>query len=99
VQNLPPRQGVVLLLRDVLSWRAAEVAKLLGTSVPAGNSALQRAHATLDCTETESVSPVDSSHSQKLIAQYLAAFDTDDVDALVRSSVRVGAPGGPWQLW
>jgi RNA polymerase sigma-70 factor (ECF subfamily) len=81
VVKLPPRQRAVLLLRDVLCWRAAEVAELLGTSVVAVNSALQRARAALGCADPGSPAPPTAYHRQ-LVERYLDAFDTDDVDAL-----------------
>ena len=81
--NLPPRQRAVLMLRDVLSWRASEVAELLGTT-PAGiNSTLQRAHAALESIELESVSTDTDLIECELVARYLAAFAEDDVDALI----------------
>jgi RNA polymerase sigma-70 factor, ECF subfamily len=79
---LPSRQRAVLLLRDVLSWRATEVADLLGTTTTAVNSALQRAHAALEAINPEAIDMPDAVE-RDLIDRYLAAFADDDIDTLV----------------
>jgi len=83
---LPPRQRAVLLLRDVLSWPAAEVAELLDTTIAAVNSALQRAHATLEALDLENFSEAADAPARELLARYVDAFRGDDVDALVALS-------------
>ncbi len=82
LQHLPPRQRAALLLTEVLEWSAAETAQALDTTVPAVNSALQRARATLAARcprrEPAALTPVQS----ELLARYVAAFERYDVDAL-----------------
>jgi RNA polymerase sigma-70 factor (ECF subfamily) len=80
---LPPRQRAVLLLRDVLSWRAVEVADLLTTTPAAVNSALQRAHAALEAIDPERMIEASDAAERDLVDRYLAAFAEDDVDTLV----------------
>ncbi|MEV5839277.1 sigma-70 family RNA polymerase sigma factor [Nocardia sp. NPDC052112] len=83
-QHLPPRQRAVLILRDVLHWKAAEVAELIGTSVAAVNSMLQRAHAAL--AELEPDTPVTEPNDPEiraLLDRYAAAFEAADMDTLV----------------
>ena len=82
LQHLPPKQRAVLILREVLRWRASEVAELLDTSVASVNSALQRARATLDeLGEGADAAPLDEA-SEELLSRYVSAFETYDMDAL-----------------
>ncbi|MFD8610283.1 sigma-70 family RNA polymerase sigma factor [Streptomyces sp. NPDC059631] len=86
LQRLPPKQRAVLILREVLAWRASEVAELLGTTVASVNSALQRARATLAEREesgagAEVSDPLDE-EQQKLLERYVKAFEGYDMTAL-----------------
>jgi RNA polymerase sigma-70 factor, ECF subfamily len=85
LQLLPPRQRAVLILRDVLAFHAAEVAALLEMSVPAVNSAHQRARATLSRSYTRpgQSSPVDAAAPRNLLERYVLAWEAADVAGLV----------------
>jgi RNA polymerase sigma-70 factor (ECF subfamily) len=85
LQFLPPRQRAVLILRDVLRWKADEVAGLLETSVAAVNSALQRARATLAAHQAtaEPPAPAVEEDQLELLDRYLDAFARYDMEALV----------------
>ncbi|WP_406455442.1 sigma-70 family RNA polymerase sigma factor [Streptomyces sp. NBC_01622] len=104
LQQLPPKQRAVLILREVLAWRANEVAELLGTSVASVNSALQRARATLaerdekaaDATVSD---PLDD-EQKKLLERYVAAFEGYDMaalTALLHEDAIMTMP--PFDLW
>jgi RNA polymerase sigma-70 factor (ECF subfamily) len=85
LQHLPPRQRAVLLLREVLRWKAEEVAQLLDTTVASVNSALQRARATLAEVSggTRDARPLDDD-DRELLDRYVDAFERYDIDAFVR---------------
>jgi RNA polymerase sigma-70 factor (ECF subfamily) len=101
LQNLPPRQRAVLILCEVLRWKASEVAELLETSVASVNSALQRARATL---ETANVTAVDTARldepDRELLSRYVAAFEAYDIEALtslIHEDATQSMP--PYDLW
>ena len=103
LQLLPPRQRAVLVLREVLRWRADEVAALLETSVAAVNSALQRARATVGAADTGAADrapdPMDADDAA-LLSRYVEAFEAYDIDALVallHQDAMQSMP--PWALW
>lgn len=83
LQYLPPKQRAVLILRDVLSFSAAEVADTLDTSVAAVNSLLQRARAHLAraAPTEEAAGKLRAEHSE-VLARYVAAFESYDVSAI-----------------
>ena len=102
LQHLPPRQRAVLILSEVLRWRATEVAELLETTVASVNSALQRARATLASTEVgeaASVTDLDAS-DRELLERYVHAFEDYDIDALtalIAEDARQSMP--PFDMW
>ncbi len=102
LQHLPARQRAVLILCEVLRWKAAEVAELLETSVASVNSALQRARATLadsDVDATDAAAPLDDA-DRALLERYVTAFERYDMDALtdlIREDATQSMP--PYDLW
>ena len=84
LQELPPRQRAVLILCEVLRWKASEVAELLEMSVASVNSALQRARATLETSDAtaSTTSPSVDAADEDLLRRYVEAFERYDMDAL-----------------
>jgi RNA polymerase sigma-70 factor (ECF subfamily) len=83
LQHLPPKQRAVLILRDVLCWRADEVAALLDVSVAAVTSALQRARETIQRADLTEPSPLSDAAKRELVARYTDAFHRHDIAAMV----------------
>jgi RNA polymerase sigma-70 factor, ECF subfamily len=102
LQHLPPRQRAVLILCEVLRWKASEVAELLDTSVASVNSALQRARATLEASDVSAADtpPSVDGADAELLARYVQAFERYDMDALtslIREDATQSMP--PYDLW
>jgi RNA polymerase sigma-70 factor (ECF subfamily) len=87
LQHLSARQRAVLLLREVLQWKAAEVGEAIGASTAAVNSLLQRARAQLDeiqPSQDDDIAAPQSPEAQEMLAKYVNAFETYDMDQLVK---------------
>ena len=105
IQHLPPSQRAVLVLRDVLSFSAAEVAAMLDTTVPSVNSALQRARASLGARQTrpsqvQTVAKLGEDRVAGLVDALVTAWDRSDVPAiltLLTEDVQFGMP--PFPAW
>jgi RNA polymerase sigma-70 factor (ECF subfamily) len=101
LQHLPPRQRAVLILCEVLAWKAAEVAELLETSVASVNSALQRARSTLSENDLNADEPASLDEPEReLLARYVEAFERYDMEALtalIHEDATQSMP--PYDLW
>jgi RNA polymerase sigma-70 factor (TIGR02960 family) len=87
LQQLPPQQRAVLVLRDVLGFRAAEVADILGTTESAVTNALKRARAglarELPHRDRASAPLPNSPQERRIVEDFVRAFEAGDVDAIV----------------
>lgn len=87
LQHLPPRQRAVLVLRDVLGFRAAEAAEILGCTLDAANNSLKRARAAiadrLPPGERDRAPVPESPREQAVVERFAAAFERGDVDGIV----------------
>jgi RNA polymerase sigma-70 factor (ECF subfamily) len=102
LQHLPPRQRAVLILCEVLRWKASEVAELLDTSVASVNSALQRARASVDAANITAGEPAESlgEADRAMLARYVEAFEAYDIEkltSLLHEDATQSMP--PFDLW
>lgn len=98
LQLLPPRQRAVPILRDVLSWRAAEVAEALGISTAAVNSVLQRVRARLADADPGRVAEPAEPAARRILDRYVTAFENADIaaiTALLRDDAILETPPRP----
>ncbi len=86
LQHLSPRQRAVLILREVLQWKAAEVATAIGTSTAAVNSLLQRARSQMEAAAPsleDRLAAPDTADARDRLSRYISAFEDYDIDRLV----------------
>jgi len=103
LQHLPPRQRAIFMLREVLAFSAEETSDILGTTLAAVKSGLQRARARLDELEPERedlLEPTDP-RARELLDGYMAAFERSDASLLLRvlraDATLEATPFGDWQ--
>ena len=101
LQHLPAKQRAALILCEVMSWKAAEVAELLEMSVASVNSALQRARATLKTGDlNEGQASIVDDAKRAMLKRYVEAFESYDVNLLtkvIREDAKQSMP--PFDLW
>jgi RNA polymerase sigma-70 factor (ECF subfamily) len=100
LQHLPPRQRAVLILCEVLRWKASEVAELLETSVASVNSALQRARARLETSDLAADRARLDEADRELLSRYVKAFEAYDIEALtslIHEDATQSMP--PYDMW
>jgi RNA polymerase sigma-70 factor (TIGR02960 family) len=104
LQQLPPQQRAVLVLRDVLGFRAAEVADMLDTTEPSVNSLLRRARAAfesrLPATGRERAPLPNSTRERDIVGRFADALETGDIDAIVAlltDDAWLTMPPEPWE--
>jgi RNA polymerase sigma-70 factor (ECF subfamily) len=104
LQHLPPQQRAALVLRDVLSFRAAEVAAMLDTSEAAVNSLLQRARAALEsrlpAVGRERAPLPNSRREREIVGRFADAVEAGDIEtvvALVTDDARITMPPQPYE--
>jgi RNA polymerase sigma-70 factor (ECF subfamily) len=98
LQALPPRQVAVLILRDVLGFRADEVAEMLDTSAASVNSALKRARTGLERRRRDS--PPAAAVEEALVSKFVTAYEAADLEtmlALLTDDVLVSMPPMPFE--